>query len=109
MRFRSKWPLVTDQPTYHLSPPSLHAPVLVWSLIAGPVAGVAGLAFLRLMTLARVHAPTGWRSVGAVIVVFTALGFSAIAYPQLLGNGKGPAQESLDDPTMREPARRLAP
>jgi H+/Cl- antiporter ClcA len=86
------WPLVTDQPTYHLAAPRLSAPLLVWSILIGPVAALAGLAFVRLMTLARTHAPTGWRSVAAVIVVFTALGASAIKYPQLLGNGKGLAE-----------------
>jgi H+/Cl- antiporter ClcA len=86
------WPLVTDQPTYHLAAPPFTAALMVWSILIGPVAAVAGLAFVGLMTLARTHAPTGWRSVLAVIVVFTALGSIAIAYPQLLGNGKGLAE-----------------
>jgi H+/Cl- antiporter ClcA len=86
------WPLVTDQPTYRLAAPPLTAPLVVWSIAIGPVAALAGLAFVRLMTLARAYAPTGWRSVAAVMVVFTALGASAIAYPQLLGNGKGLAE-----------------
>jgi H+/Cl- antiporter ClcA len=86
------WPLVTDQPTYHLAAPPLHASVVVWSIVIGPVAALAGLAFTRITTFARMHAPTGWRSVVAVVVVFTALGATAIKYPQLLGNGKGMLQ-----------------
>ena len=83
------WPLVTDQPTYHLAAPPLHASVVVWSIVIGPIAAIAGLVFTRATTFARVHAPTGWRSAVAIVVVFTALGATAIKYPQLLGNGKG--------------------
>jgi H+/Cl- antiporter ClcA len=86
------WPLVTDQPTYHLAAPPLDASIVVWSILIGPIAAVVGLAFLRVTTFARERAPTGWRSVVAVVVVFTALGATAIAYPQLLGNGKGMVQ-----------------
>jgi H+/Cl- antiporter ClcA len=86
------WPLVTDQPTYHLNTPTLQAPILVWSILIGPIAAVAGLAFVRVTTFARTRAPSGWRSIGAIVVVFTVLGAAAIHYPELLGNGKGMLQ-----------------
>lgn len=47
--------------------------------------------FTRLMTTAARRAPTGWRAALMTTTTFTALGLTAIAYPQLLGNGKGPA------------------
>jgi H+/Cl- antiporter ClcA len=86
------WPLVTDQPTYHLSAPPLHAPIVVWSILIAPIAAAAGIGFVQLTTFARTHAPSGWRSIAAIVVVFTALGALAIHYPQLLGNGKGMLQ-----------------
>lgn len=39
--------------------------------------------------------PRGWMRVAAPIVVFAALGMLAIAYPQLLGNGKNVIQLAL--------------
>jgi H+/Cl- antiporter ClcA len=89
------WPLVTDQPTYHLVTPHLSAAVLVWSILIGPIAGVAGQTFLRLVAFARAQAPSGWLAAITTIVVFAALGFVAIAYPQLPGNGKGLAELAL--------------
>jgi H+/Cl- antiporter ClcA len=86
------WPFLSDHPTYQVSGVHLHAPLLAWSLLLGPMAGVGGVAFVRLMSTARGHAPSGWRSVCSIVLVFAALGAFAIAYPQLLGNGKGPAQ-----------------
>jgi H+/Cl- antiporter ClcA len=86
------WPLVTDQPTYRLNAPPLHAPIVVWSILIAPIAAAAGIGFVALTTFTRTHAPSGWRSVAAIVVVFTALGALAIHYPQLLGNGKGMLQ-----------------
>ena len=86
------WPVVTDRPTYHVSGLHFATPVLAFGLILGPVLGLLGLGFVRLMNAARMRAPSGGRSAFAVAVAFTALGALAIAYPALLGNGKGPAQ-----------------
>jgi H+/Cl- antiporter ClcA len=86
------WPLLSDKPTYQVSGVHLHAPLLVWSLLLGPLAGVAGVGFVRLMATARLRAPTGWHLIPSIVLVFAALGGLAIAYPQLLGNGKGAAQ-----------------
>ena len=47
---------------------------------------------MKLTRWAGQHRPTGWRLPVSTFVVFTAIGLLAIPYPQLLGNGKGPAQ-----------------
>jgi H+/Cl- antiporter ClcA len=73
----------------------LTGPVLAWALLAGPACGVIGVGFVRLTGTARIHAATGGRAVVATVCVFTALGVLAIPYPELLGNGKGPAQLAL--------------
>lgn len=89
------WPVLSDVPTYTVPHAHLHVPLLVWSALLGPVAGVFGVLFVRLMNAARLHATTGWRIPIAVAVVFGALGVAAAAYPELLGNGKGQAQLAL--------------
>lgn len=90
------WPILSDHPIYRIAPVHLGTPVLVWSLLLGPVAGVLGVTFVRLTNAARTHSPSGWRMVVAVVVTFSALGALAIRYPQLLGNGKGAAGLAFD-------------
>jgi H+/Cl- antiporter ClcA len=89
------WPVLSNVPTYTVPHGHLHTPLLVWSVLLGPVAGVCGVLFVRLMNAARRHAVTGWRIPIAVTIVFGVLGAAAAAYPELLGNGKGQAQVAL--------------
>jgi len=84
------WPVVTDQPTYLVPAYHQNAAIMVWSVLLGPVAGLVGLGFARLTLTTR--PPTGWRLVVAVTLGFAVVGVAAVPYPQLLGNGKGPAQ-----------------
>ena len=90
------WPVLSDRPTYLVAAPTLHPALLVWAVLIGPVAGLVGAGFLRLTTWSRGFAPGGWRLPVATTMVFTALGAAAIVFPQLLGNGKGPAQLAFD-------------
>ena len=83
------WPVLGHGPIYPIHHVGVDAPVLVWAVVLAPIAGVGGVLFTRLMTTARVRAPRGWHAAVATTVVFAALGALAIAYPTLLGNGKG--------------------
>jgi H+/Cl- antiporter ClcA len=85
------WPVVGNRPTYEVPPFTTSSTLLVGSIVLGPVAAAVGWGFLRLTTAARVHAPTGWRLPLTTTVVFAALGGAAVAYPLILGNGRGPA------------------
>ena len=89
------WPVVTRFPTYVVAPQPFSWAVLVWAVLLGPLAGAAALAFNRLTHWARTLAPTGWRLPVATTAVFAGLGVLAIWCPELLGNGKGPAQLAL--------------
>jgi chloride channel protein, CIC family len=66
--------------------------VLVWSLLAGCLMGVAWVAFVRLIAWADRNRPTGGARLIAPILAFALLGSVSVAYPQLLGNGKDLAQ-----------------
>lgn len=71
---------------------SLNHWLTVWALLFGPIFGVAGFAFRRATATARAHAPRGvWLPV-LCMLSFTALGLLSMRFPELLGNGKGPAQ-----------------
>jgi len=65
-------------------------------LLVGPIG--AGLGHLHPLDHERAYAlrPTGWLRVAAPIGVFTALGVVAIAYPEVLGNGRGVLQLALE-------------
>jgi H+/Cl- antiporter ClcA len=89
------WIVLPTAPTYAISAYKIHASQIVWALIVGPIAGLAAVAWIRLIARAHAMRPRGWMRVAAPIVVFTALGAIAIAYPQLLGNGKPVVQLAL--------------
>jgi H+/Cl- antiporter ClcA len=89
------WIVLPTAPTYTISEYKIHASQIVWALLVGPIAGLAAVAWIRLIARAHAMRPRGWLRVAAPIVVFTALGAIAIAYPQLLGNGKPVVQMTL--------------
>jgi chloride channel protein, CIC family len=89
------WIAVPSRPTYTIPTYHIHAALIVWALLIGPIAGLAAIAYIRLIARAHAMKPRGWLRLGAPIVVFTALGALSIAYPQLLGNGKPVVQLAL--------------
>jgi H+/Cl- antiporter ClcA len=83
------WIVVPTHATYALPGFGVAARQVFWALIAGPLAGLAAVLWLRLVPRAN-HARPSSRSARllAPVVVFVAVGALAIQYPQLLGNGK---------------------
>jgi H+/Cl- antiporter ClcA len=67
-------------------------PVLVWALLAGPVAGVASVVYVRMITWAERHKPQGWPRLVAPLLGLGLQGAVSIPFPQLLGNGKDVSQ-----------------
>jgi H+/Cl- antiporter ClcA len=90
------WTVLPNRPTYKVLPASLSATIVVWALLAAPLLAFAGMGFVRLTTWAAKNRPQGWHMPAATVIVFSLLGVLAVAYPQLLGNGKGPAQIAFD-------------
>jgi chloride channel protein, CIC family len=89
------WIALPSRPTYLVPTYDAHASQIVWALLAGPIAALASVAYIRLIASAHELRPTGWLRVAAPIAAFTALGVVAIAYPEVLGNGKGVVQLAL--------------
>lgn len=82
------WIALGDRPIYQVAEYKLVGTQLAWAALIGPLAGLAAVAWVRAIAAINNHKPTGRGRVIAPIVVFTALGAIAIAYPQVLGNGK---------------------
>ncbi len=86
------WLLLPNRPTYRVPAHGVSPAQLVWALLAGPLAGVVAVVYIRLVAWAKARRPQGWRLVAALVLVFTAIGAVAIVYPEILGNGKDVAQ-----------------
>ena len=86
------WTVLGDRATYVVPETPLHPSLLLWALLFGPLAGLTAHLFNALMRTARRRAPDGPLMPVAVLATFTTLGLAAVLFPQLLGNGKGPAQ-----------------
>ncbi|QLG93621.1 chloride channel protein [Pseudomonas yamanorum] len=70
--------------------------LISWAIVSGPVFGLAAYGFTRLTGAARANAARGWRLPVLSLINFTIIGGLAIFLPQILGNGKGPAQLGFD-------------
>ena len=90
------WLGLGNEHQYAISQLTLSTPLVVWSVLCGPVFGLAAWGFTELTTRARAGAPRGWRLPLASLLNFAIIGALAVHFPQLLGNGKGPASLSFN-------------
>jgi len=71
--------------------------LITWAVLCGPLFGLAAYGFTRLTGAARGRAARGWQLPLLSLLNFNLIGCLAIYLPQVLGNGKGPAQLGFDD------------
>jgi H+/Cl- antiporter ClcA len=90
------WIGLGNEHQYEVQQLTFSAPLVVWSVLCGPVFGLAAWGFTELTTRARAAAPKDWRLPVAALLNFAIIGGLAIYFPQLLGNGKGPAGLSFN-------------
>ncbi|CAM2176399.1 Chloride channel protein [Burkholderia latens] len=74
----------------------LSTPLVAWSIVCGPLFGFAAYGFVRLTSRARADAPKGRQLPLLALINFAVIGVLAMRFPQLLGNGKGPASLGFD-------------
>jgi chloride channel protein, CIC family len=86
------WFVLPNAPTYLVPAYVSSSAVLFWAIVMGPIAGLASVAYVRLITWAYRHRPEGWRRLVAPIIVIGLLGVVSIWFPQILGNGKDISQ-----------------
>ncbi|MBN3832260.1 chloride channel protein [Burkholderia sp. Ac-20344] len=90
------WIGLGNEHQYTVPPFVLSTPLVAWSIVCGPLFGFAAYGFVRLTTRARATAPKDWRLPVLALVNFAVIGVLAMRFPQLLGNGKGPASLGFD-------------
>jgi CIC family chloride channel protein len=86
------WIALPDAPTYLIPAYQSSFSCGVWALLAGPIAGVVSVGYVRAITWADRTKPGGWQRLLAPVVVLGLLGAVSISFPQLLGNGKDVSQ-----------------
>ncbi|MEU6213663.1 chloride channel protein [Streptomyces sp. NPDC047023] len=93
--------VVPDEPVYQLPDLPFSSSLLLWAFLAGPLVGACAHGFSRLVSAASARAPRGNALLWTAPAAFLALGLLAIPFPQLLGNGKGPAEVAFTgNPTL---------
>jgi len=86
------WIALPDAPTYLIPAYASSTSSVVWALLAGPIAGVVSVGYVRAVTWADRNKPQGWRRFTAPLLGLGLLGSVSIFFPQLLGNGKDISQ-----------------
>ncbi|WP_084170183.1 chloride channel protein [Paraburkholderia ferrariae] len=91
------WIGLGDERQYHVPFYTINAQLVVFSVLCGPFFGAAAHGFSRMTGRARDASPKDWRLPLYSLANFTGIGLLAIWFPQLPGNGKGPAGLSFND------------
>jgi CIC family chloride channel protein len=86
------WLALPNAPTYIIPAYGTSPSSVIWALLAGPIAGVVSVGYVRAITWADRTKPQGWQRLIAPVVVLGLLGAASIPFPQLLGNGKDVSQ-----------------
>jgi H+/Cl- antiporter ClcA len=86
------WIALPDAPTYIIPAYGRSPSSVLWALVAGPIAGIVSVGYVRAITWADRTKPQGWQRLVAPVVVLGLLGVVSIRFPQLLGNGKDVSQ-----------------
>ncbi|MFJ1268261.1 chloride channel protein [Legionella lytica] len=87
------WWGLGQEATYHISElTSINASLTIWSVVVGPILGFLAFWFINIANRQRTEAFRGWPMFFACLANFIMIGFLAIYFPSLLGNGKSAAQ-----------------
>jgi len=89
------WIALPDTSLYAIPTYAVSASQIVWAVVLGPLAGLAAVAWVRLIAFVNGLRPGRRTRAIAPLVMLIALGALSIAYPQLLGNGKNTVQLAI--------------
>ena len=82
------WLVVPNGPIYIFPAYENSAPVLVWTLLLGPITGLVSVGYVRAIAWADRNKPRGWQRVAAPLIVMGLIGAVSFPFPQILGNGQ---------------------
>jgi H+/Cl- antiporter ClcA len=104
--------VIPDEVLYHVPAMHLSPSLLVWAVVVGPLLGFAGVGFVKATNRLQGIAPTGWKLLVVLPVVFALVGLVAVPFPEVMGNGRAlglaAMNADLDGPTLLGMAPLLA-
>jgi chloride channel protein, CIC family len=86
------WLALPNAPTYVIPADSNSISSVAWALVAGPIAGLVSVGYVRTVAWAERRKPKGRLRMVAPVLALGLLGAISIPFPQVLGNGKDIAQ-----------------
>lgn len=96
--------VIPDEVLYHVPAMHLSPSLLVWAVVVGPLLGFAGVGFVKTTNRLQGIAPTGWKLLVVLPVVFALVGLVAVPFPEVMGNGRAlglaAMNADLDGPTL---------
>lgn len=96
--------VIPDEVLYHVPAMPMSPSLLVWSVVVGPVLGIAGVGFVKATNRLQRTAPKGWVLLVVLPVAFALVGLVAVPFPEVLGNGRAlgvvAMNTSLDDASV---------
>jgi H+/Cl- antiporter ClcA len=95
---RVSWAFLPDLPTYSIPAYQGSLSAIAWALLAGPLAGLVSVAYVRAVALADRRKPKGWKRLVVPVLALGALGAASIPFPELLGNGRDLAALAFSGP-----------
>jgi CIC family chloride channel protein len=90
------WIFLGTRPVYHVAADRFHPAELVFAILMGPIIGLVGTGWTRLIAWANRNRRKQAGRWFAPLIAFGALGLLSLQYPQLLGNGRGIVQLGID-------------
>lgn len=91
------WIGLGNVPQYHIADLTLSGSLIAWSLLTAPLFSLAGTYFSNIANKLRVYVSSDWKLPVLCLINFTTIGFLAIYFPALLGNGKSAAGLEFSD------------
>lgn len=86
------WWGLGNEPLYHIPQLNISYSLVIWSIVTGPIFGIAAFWFIYIATIQRSKAQRDWKMIVTCLLNFALIGVLAIYFPSLLGNGKSPAE-----------------
>ncbi len=80
--------VLPDVATYPVPDYPASLSILVWAVLAGPIAGIVSVGYVRAVAWADHHRPKDTQCLTKPILALGAIGLVSIWFPQVLGNGK---------------------
>jgi CIC family chloride channel protein len=91
------WTVLPMQPSFSIPAYGTNVSEIIWAIVFGPFAGIAAVAFVRVISWASARKPRGVSTMSVSVAVFAIVGIASLAFPQILGNGKNVVQLAFVD------------